>query len=1185
MKRKRYKGFLILIFFISSKILTAGWTNMNTGITDNLNAVCFWNNNGILAGDKGVYYTTSGGNGAASWKRFTIAGNPADLSLYNNCKFFKIASTSTNKAYICGWDSVNNKAVILHFDVEHLTYAFNYIGPFGSKLNDIKYGYSLYAVGDNGLIIKSDLSTFDVMPSNTTKNLLSIGVTGTHVSIGGINTLLYGSDDNVGFNLSSYDYPGAIFKDVSNPDYFSGSTFYGVGDTFYRSFAAKTLTKVDDYDFGPLDGKTITISGTGEGYVGTSHGIFKTTSSYSFLELQPSSTNYDINDIEFDPNGNAYATGNNGILLSTTDGGGVTKPYASLNLQGVCTNEIITFTGNMGTASKCRWQINDSVVSSNCYYWLKFALPGQYKINYIVTNDSGLSDTAEQIIHVVDPPQNNLHVTVSNTILCKKGTITITIDSTQNDFIYRLIRNSNNEVYGSGKGNGGQLIFKSELLTESDSYYINVQSLWSNCNRDFKDSIKLVIEKTKAVFHTSLINATPSEGVDFFEKSKDAQHFFWDFSAAANPSQDSTGYPSGIKYKNLGHSNVKLIVWSDHGCYDTIISKGPNIYFEPVKDDSCWAFNLDGNDATWQGHYTPDVSQQILTADGYLIAGTYYQNLFTTRIGDSFGRTSSGGPYIAKYSRNGVLKWIDYGISPNYDYETLGNRPLVASMATNLKTGSIYALGRMRSEEYFYANDSLKLANNPTFAGINSFGDFVVKLNSSGRVIWNATLWNLGGWIIPKKIKEDNSGNLVIMGSFINEMHYYANGKDTLLYPGIHAKVSNTYLIKLDSNGVIKWSTYFEDNYTNGGCGVSDFDIDEQNNILITGGVEFSLTFHSVNKTATNAISLPPNSYGAKLYIVKYSAGGDFDWSMHGDVEINSGGIYSYAIVSDVIGNSYISGRNGCWDSAFNFVITNSDNSIYKANVGGYFLLKVNPSGKVMWSNGSKLAFYGYGFAISIKSDEVSVLGTAKNNSTPWSGIMTSTDGNDLNYSISEDDFFIANYNTDGVLKSILNTGPNQGTGMFEDEGYFSLLRDDVGDYFLSGNIRTYEGGLAYKIGTDSIKTNGWDAFMAKMGKSCNNIIVTGIENQSNTFHANQVDIYPNPVIDNLTILVRNFSKEYDLKIYNINGACVYSKHVFSPTFNLNKREFTNGKSGMYFINFTSKDDEFHFSKKIVVID
>lgn len=1176
--QKNYVSIIIVCLLLCSKSLSAQWKEIKTGIKDDLNAIYFWDTAGVLAGNQGLYYTTSGGNLPSNWTRFIIHGNTNDSILYNHCRFYGITSDSTKRVYTCGWDSVANKAIIFQFDLNTLSYAFKYIGPVGSRLNTIQYSKDykyLFAVGNKGLIIRSDLTLYQEVISPATSDLFGICIQSSYITIGGRNVFLYGNDFGNGISLTLVNYPGKTFYDVDRRD--GDFISRGVGKTFYEiKESFETIDSINKYDFGPLDANCMKSVGP-YGYIGTSHGIFRSIFPYSFLELQPTSAPFYINKIWFDPNDNfkGYAVGKNGILLSTKNGGGNTKPYATMDLHGTCTNSDLLLHGERGSALSCEWRINDSLMSYQCEYTYKFTKPGTYTIEYR-TLTGVLSDTVIQKIQIVDSPKTTIPITSSSPYLCKQGSVIVKLDSTQKNFMYQLKRLVNNQVMNSALGNDSTLKLNIPLIYKTDSYYLHVQSTLANCESNFPDSIHITVEHTQANFQSSLINATSMEEVNFRNKSKEAQYYKWNFSPGASVSNDTTKDPLKIKYSIPGSTIVKLIVHSVHGCYDTLTEKGPFIYIEPIAtDSSCWAFDLDGNDATWMGYYTPDVSQQVLTKDGYLICGSRHQNTFTSKKGNELGRLDKGGEYIAKYSRSGMLKWVDYGMHSTYNDMSSG-RPYFSSVV-NSRSGNIYAAGLARGDNgYFYLStgDSVQLLQQDS---LHYFNSVVAKMDANGGLIWSASLGST-----PQKIKEDRDGNILIAGVFYGPFSYSINDKDTILFDNISLAGEGNFLIKLDSNGVVKWSTYFESKNTNAGMGTHDFEIDKDNNILITGGVEHAMFFHSVTNSTVHELAMPGLEYGVKLFIVKYDQEGNYKWVMSGRAEAQFHTVYSSAIAIDESGNSYITGYNGCHYSTESLQIRNADSSLFIASIGSYFLLKITPQGNVAWGNGCKYAYNSQNGGICVKDDEVTTIGSLSDfGGETWEGMMTSTGGNDVYYKTSAYDLFIATYSTNGVLKKILSTGPNPEFSLFWDN--YTLLRDEKGNYYFSGVLQSPANGTPYKIGNDSFVTNGRDAFMAMISDNGCKSIVSSTNDKG--LLVSEVSLYPNPVSEDISILIKHPFKIVDLKIYNSLGACVYSKRLTTQECTLDKSVFGNGKAGLYLMNFNSTDHTVNVSKKVIVND
>ncbi|MBK9719742.1 MAG: hypothetical protein IPO85_19940 [Saprospiraceae bacterium] len=131
---------------------------------------------GLIAGNHGIYFTTTGGGTASDWTRFTFTNDPSYLELYNNCQFKKIAVYSDYTVYICGTDTVNKRAIIFKLDLSNLKYSFAYVGPKNSSLNALAIINSyLFAVGNNGLVLtSSNFTDFTKVETGLSNNLFSV---------------------------------------------------------------------------------------------------------------------------------------------------------------------------------------------------------------------------------------------------------------------------------------------------------------------------------------------------------------------------------------------------------------------------------------------------------------------------------------------------------------------------------------------------------------------------------------------------------------------------------------------------------------------------------------------------------------------------------------------------------------------------------------------------------------------------------------------------------------------------------------------------------------------------------------------------------------------------------------------------------------------------------------------------
>jgi hypothetical protein len=362
--------FLTLFMIAGSLSATANWTPLTTGINDHFNDVYFWNDNeGIVTGNKGIYFTLTGGSTAADWTRFSIPGNSADNDLYNRCKFLKMATLfSTKEVYISGYDTVNNRAIIFYFKPGNQSYKFCYTGPANSALYNIRYSNSnnaVFAVGSAGLLVRYTPSSnlVKVYPALTTKTLRCLAfddASSYNLNMAGDGIYLKIALYNDTFTLTNSTDLGYTITSMET----ESSLLYAVGPSgFYKGSANSpgSFTEVTTYKNGPLHATQIVKSFTGFRYfVATDHGVY--AKFQDMLEIQPASTGYALNALSFmAANGLAVGCGNNGLLIKSANSGGGTIPYLSISVTNGCKGDYIHIIKPQGgSATNCNIKLFNS---------------------------------------------------------------------------------------------------------------------------------------------------------------------------------------------------------------------------------------------------------------------------------------------------------------------------------------------------------------------------------------------------------------------------------------------------------------------------------------------------------------------------------------------------------------------------------------------------------------------------------------------------------------------------------------------------------------------------------------------------------------------------------------------------------------------------------------------------------
>jgi hypothetical protein len=209
----------------------------------------------------------------------------------------------------------------------------------------------------------------------------------------------------------------------------------------------------------------------------------------------------------------------------------------------------------------------------------------------------------------------------------------------------------------------------------------------------------------------------------------------------------------------------------------------------------------------------------------------------------------------------------------------------------------------------------------------------LLSINNTYAQTWN---WvrSFGGVKSDKGIvvRVDKEENVIATGYFSNSM-YMGNGITLVSTAGSSKQV---FIAKYDKNGVCLWAKQ-------GGNGLDDrvlgMDLDSAGNIYITGTSWNSITIGTINIT-----SIPGCCDNG--FVIKLDKDGNWIWG--NSVSSNSGDDQGLDIVTDDIGNSYITGfMTGSQLYLGTSVYALASNS--GSNVYNYYVAKINPSGVWEW--------------------------------------------------------------------------------------------------------------------------------------------------------------------------------------------------------------------------------------------
>ena len=266
------------------------------------------------------------------------------------------------------------------------------------------------------------------------------------------------------------------------------------------------------------------------------------------------------------------------------------------------------------------------------------------------------------------------------------------------------------------------------------------------------------------------------------------------------------------------------------------------------------------------------------------------------------GSDTLTGPasFLAKYDSSGVEQWAEIFFG--------GGTCATFDVCTDL-SGNVYITGGYSGYVTFGTTT------------LSSGGIFIVKINSSGGVIWATGDYGYGGY--GRSISADNFGNVYVTGDAYAGASF---GNDTILSQGY-------FLVKYDSSGNEIWLR------TATGASASNY-------IATTPSGKIFVTGASSSQTITfgaYSLNYTTGSTTHNMYIVQYDSSGTVDW-LKGSLGV--GAEDSYSIASDGLGNAYITGRIVSPNIIF-------DNDTLNAPIGSMepmYIVKYNSTGNVNWA-------------------------------------------------------------------------------------------------------------------------------------------------------------------------------------------------------------------------------------------
>ncbi|MCX6230247.1 MAG: SBBP repeat-containing protein [Bacteroidetes bacterium] len=379
-----------------------------------------------------------------------------------------------------------------------------------------------------------------------------------------------------------------------------------------------------------------------------------------------------------------------------------------------------------------------------------------------------------------------------------------------------------------------------------------------------------------------------------------------------------------------------------------IIGKDSVIRFEIAAYDTTKTLIIDP--LVWATYYGDDqldgfYSICVDSQDNIYISGYTFSSGFPTfHLAGAYWQQFNNGivdVIILKFNNQGVRQWSTCYGGTNYE---LSNNIYLDSHE------NIYVSGYTSSINF----PIQQLAGaywQPNNAGFSD--GFLIKFNNLGIRLW-ATYF--GGSLDDNisSICIDSHDNIFIVGQ--TESNIYTQQLTGAYWQPNKAGNFDGFILKLNSSGVILWSTYY------GGNGL-DYPLfvcnDNDDNIYITG---YTDSQDLPTKQSIGSYWQPNNAGDIDAFLIKFNNQGLRLWATYfGGVNDDKGS----SICIDSHNNIFFTG----FTNSTNFPLHQLAGTYWQSSIaGGYdiFIIKLDKPGKIIWSTfygGSKDEYFNWNFA------------------------------------------------------------------------------------------------------------------------------------------------------------------------------------------------------------------------------
>lgn len=499
--------------------------------------------------------------------------------------------------------------------------------------------------------------------------------------------------------------------------------------------------------------------------------------------------------------------------------------------------------------------------------------------------------------------------------------------------------------------------------------------------------------------------------------------------------------------------------------------------------------------------------------------------------------------YLTKHDAAGNPVWVK---SFGGNLDDVAVAVTVDALDNILLTGYFQGAG----VNSFDADPGANVYNLSQESSITSRDCFIVKLDNNGDFLWAKQVGNPSGGALnedSKAIETDAAGNVYVVGSYRFADFDPSATTQYLLNAGGTGSQVNGFLLKLTSNGDFDWVKTF-DSVNN--SVIEGIDFDSLGNFFLLGRYD---GVFDLDPSPTVTLNSTTSNGSNDVFLVKLTNSGNYSW----DRVFGSTGSDLPKFVKTIGTNVYI---GGVIAGTLDLDPTSGTNSYVVSGVSDGYISKFDTDGN-----------YAFSYVVGGTGTEIEELYRmveGPNGNLFISGTFTNTA--DVDFSASTTNI-VSNGSLDNYVIEITPTGTYVNHIAFGGtlKEAFPKVEFSPNNYmFIIGSFISATIDFDPYAGVNTLSNNSsgtYDVYFTKLGWP-------GVVLSTDSFLAQDVKLYPNPVKDILTISSTNDIKSYT--IYNSLGQMVGSGKIQA---NIN---FSYLSNGVYILNLEGESGV--LSKKII---